>query len=99
MAAAKLRAHWETDAYGNYVLLIEKKRGKLNLDEIGDFLRYSPSGIYQGNYVAIIRATEATCGVPGWMDDEVPYGDQVELYQVEPGESCPVCRNTAPISQ
>lgn len=72
---------------------------KLNLDEIGDFLRYSPLGIYQGNYVAIIRATKTTCGVSGWMDDEVPHGDQVELYQVEPGESCPVCGNTAPDSQ
>ena len=97
--AAKLRARWDTNAYGQSVLLIEKQRGKLNLDEIGDFLRYSPLGIYQGNYVAIIRATETTCGGDGWMDDEVPKGDQVELYQVEPGESCPVCGNTAPDSQ
>lgn len=98
MAAAKLRAQWDMDAYGQSILLIEKKRGKLNLDEVGDFLRYSPSGIYQGNYVAIIRATEATCG-SGWMDDETVQGDVMELYKVEQGEPCPVCRNEIPYLQ
>lgn len=99
MAAAKLRAQWDMDVHGQSVLLIEKKRGKLNLDEIGDFLRYSPGGIYQGHYVAIINATEATCGASGWMDDETPQGDAVELYKVEDGETCPVCQHEAPSFQ
>lgn len=99
MAAAKLTAQWDMNAFGQSVLLIEKKSGKLNLDEIGDFLRYYPSGIYQGHYVAIIRATEATCGVSGWMDDERQQGDVVELYKVEGGEPCPVCQHEAPAFQ
>lgn len=99
MAAAKLTAQWDEDVYGQSVLLIEKKRGKMNLDEIGDFLRYSPGGMYQGHYVAIINATEATCGVSGWMDDGKSQGDSVELYKVEEGEPCPVCRHEAPYFQ
>lgn len=99
MAAAKLTAQWSEDVYGQNILLIEKKRGKLNLDEIGDFLRYSPGGTYQGHYVAIINATEATCGGSGWMDNETPQGDAVELYKVEDGEPCPVCQHEAPSFQ
>ena len=30
--------------------------------EVEDLLRYSKSGAFQGNYVLIIRAGEATCG-------------------------------------
>ena len=63
MAAAKIEAYWDQDLYDNHILIISKKRGKLNRDEVADFLRYEKSGAFQGNYVQIIRAGEATCGV------------------------------------
>lgn len=85
MAAAKIEAMWDQDAFGNHLLIISKKRGKLNLEEVGDFLRYSTSGRLQGHYVVVINATEATCGAQ-WGFDEAPQGDTWELYQVEEGE-------------
>lgn len=86
MAAAKIEAMWDYDIHDNSILVLEKKRGKLNLNEVGDFLRYEKSGSFQGNYVLIIRATEATCGRFGWMDEVEQKGDQWELYRVEQGE-------------
>lgn len=87
------------DTYGQDVLLVEKKRGKLNLDEVEDLLRYSERGMRQGCYVMIIRATESTCEGAGWMDEVEPKGDTWELYQVEQEEPCPVCRELIPAYQ
>lgn len=95
MAAAKIEAMWDQDAFGNHLLIISKKRGKLNLEEVGDFLRYSTSGRLQGHYVVVINATEATCGAQ-WGFDEAPQGDTWELCQVEEGERCPVCSKITP---
>ena len=67
MAAAKIEAMWDYDMHDNSILVLEKKRGKLSLSEVGDFLRYEKSGSFQGNYVLIVRAGEATCGGSGWM--------------------------------
>lgn len=99
MAAAKIEAMWDYDMYDNSILVLEKKRGKLSLSEVGDFLRYEKSGSFQGNYVLIVRAGEATCGGSGWMDEEEPKGDQWVLYKVEQGEPCPVCSRMAPSIQ
>ena len=99
MAAAKIEAMWDYDMYDNSILVLGKKRGKLSLSEVGDFLRYEKSGSFQGNYVLIIRATEATCGGSGWMDEVEQKGDQWELYQVEQGEPCPVCSHMTPSIQ
>ncbi len=96
MAAAKIEAMWDCDMHDNSILVLEKKRGKLNLSEVGDFLRYEKSGSFQGHWAMIINATEATCGGSGWMYEEEPKGDQWELYRVEQGEPCPVCRKLAP---
>lgn len=96
MASAKIEAMWDMDGRDHPVLVVEKKRGKINLAEVEDLLRYSKSGAFQGNYVLIIRAGEATCGGSGWMDEEEPKGDQWELYQVEAEEPCPVCGQLAP---
>lgn len=98
MATAKIEAAWDTDIYGNSVLLLSRKRGKLGMEEVEDFLRYSPYGTYQRNWVVLIRAGAETCGDPGWLVDvnENPKGDQWELYQVESGEKCPVCRREIP---
>lgn len=65
MAAAKIEAMWDYDMHDNSILVLEKKRGKLSLSEVGDFLRYEKSGSFQGNYVLIVRAGEATCGGSG----------------------------------
>ncbi len=99
MALAKIEAAWDMDAYGDSVLLLSRKRGKLGLEEVEDFLRYSPSAAYQGNWVILIRAGEETCGDPGWLVMEEPKGDLWELYKVESGEKCPVCRREIPDSQ
>lgn len=97
MAAAKIEAMWDYDMHDNSILVLEKKRGKLSLNEVGDFLRYEKRGGFKGNYVLIIRATEATCGGSGWMDEEEPKGDQWALYRVEQGEACPVCGEVSPL--
>lgn len=99
MAAAKIEAMWDYDMHDNSILVLEKKRGKLSLSEVGDFLRYEKYGSLQGNYVLIIRAGEATCGGSGWMDEEEPKGDQWALYRVEERECCPVCANLTPYYQ
>ena len=41
MAKAKIEAIKNVDMFGDSVLTLTKKRRKLNLEEIGDFLRYS----------------------------------------------------------
>lgn len=83
--------------FGKSVLHVEKKRGKLNLEEVGDFLRYSEYGSLQGVYVALINAQEATCGGSGWIyDTEEQKGDLLDLYKVEQGEPCPVCAKVTP---
>lgn len=97
MAAAKLKAWWDEDVFGKSVLRVEKKRGKLNLEEVGDFLRYSEYGLLQGVYVAMINAQESTCGGSGWIDEmEERKGDILDLYKVEQGEPCPVCAKVTP---
>lgn len=96
MAAAKIEAVWGRDLYDNEILIISKKRGKLNFDEVADLLRYSKYGCLQGNYAMLIRAGEETCGGSGWMDDEVPVGDEWVLYKVEQDEPCPICRELTP---
>lgn len=97
MAAAKLKAWWDEDIFGKSILRVEKKRGKLNLEEVGDFLRYSEYGLLQGVYVAMINAQESTCGGSGWIDEvEENKGDMLDLYKVEQGEPCPVCAKVTP---
>lgn len=96
MALAKIKAAWDYDVHGNSVLLLSRKRGKLGMEEVEDFLRYSPYGAYQGNWVILLRAGEETCGDPGWLAGENQKGDLWELYQVETGEKCPVCRRELP---
>lgn len=98
MAAAKIEAYWDQDLYDNHILIISKKRGKLNRDEVADFLRYEKSGAFQGNYVQIIRAGEATCGVDWGFEEELK-GDEWVLYQVEEMEKCPVCYKMSPLMQ
>lgn len=97
MAKAKIEAIDNVDMFGDSVLTLTKKRGKLNLEEIGDFLRYSTYGMYQGDWVIVIRAGEQTCGGSGWdLDMKKDPGDEVDLYKLEQQEACPVCRKELP---
>ena len=65
MAAAKIEAMWDCDMHDNNILVLEKKRGKLNLSEVGDFLRYEKSGRFQGAWVMMCSATESNSGLTG----------------------------------
>lgn len=93
--SGKISTEWDEDIYGNSLLLVRKNRGKLNLDEVLDAIRYDWR--IQGHYVMILNATEATCGV-GWdLFGEEKKGDEWELYKVEEGEKCPVCNKVSPL--
>lgn len=85
MAAAKINTQWDEDIYGNSLLLVQKNRGKLNLDEVVDALRYDWR--LQGHYVMLLNATEATCGADWDFFEEEKKGDTWELYRVEEGEN------------
>lgn len=52
MAAAKIEAMWDYDMHDNSILVLEKKRGKLSLNEVGDFLRYEGGGRLPGELCA-----------------------------------------------
>lgn len=88
--AAKLTAEWDEDIVGRPVLLIRKSRGKITVDELVDFLlrdyRFTNYA-----YAMVINVRESMCEGSGWLMDEEPKGDVVELYQLEDEENCPVC--------
>lgn len=92
-----LRTRWEEDIYGNSLLLVEKARGKLNLQEVADHLRYDWR--LQGHYVMLLNATENTCGADWDPFEEEKKGDIWELYRVEEAEKCPVCSKHTPLLQ
>jgi hypothetical protein len=76
---------------GNELLILKKARGKINLSEIEDLLRYENGGQYQGQYIIAINATENTCGAQ-WEDGLEEKGDTVVLQLVELDWGfCPVC--------
>jgi len=77
---------------GTYALCVRKSRGKITIDELGDYLRYN-TRLY-GHWVIILNTNESTCDV-GWPDDELK-GDSIILYQVEQDAACPVCAQTTP---
>ena len=86
----------EKDAFGNWVLLIRKSRGKLTLQEINDLLLYEDGGKYNGLYAIVLNASESACGGSGWDDGSEPKGDVAELYELYAGNDCPVCRKLLP---
>lgn len=95
MAAAKIKTSWDEDIYGDSILLVEKSRGKLNLEEVADAIRYNWQ--LQGHYIMMINATEATCGADWDPFGELEkQGDMWELYRIEEMEKCPVCKRITP---
>ena len=97
-----ISAHWDYDRKDKMVLVIEKKRGKLTLDEIQDAilhpdenLRNSPISSY-GWYTIILNCNEGV-DMPTWGDslEEKP-GDIAILYPVNDSDDCPVCGRLTP---
>lgn len=75
---------------------IQKSRGKLTIQEIGDLLRYEGSQ-WNGHYVILLNCTESTIGGNGCFDMmEQQKGDIVDLYEVADGDNCPVCAAMLP---
>lgn len=96
MAKAKITAGFEHDYLDNAVVRIKKNRGKLTLNEIEDVLRHSGNGMFQGHYIIVINASEASCGGSDYWEMEEPVGDVVDLYVVSQEDKCPVCNKYVP---
>ena len=87
---------WAYDYKGRLALRIEKKRGKLTLAEIQDLLMYEESQRYCGQYAIILNCSEAAMGGDDLYLEDGQKGDTVALYQIEEGETCPVCAEKSP---
>ncbi len=81
---------------GNNVFRLKKTRGKLSLEEITEFLQHEKNGIYQGQYVIVVNATEFTIGGSGWDDCQPTKGDVAELILLVGEAHCPVCSKLLP---
>ena len=91
-----IQMSWAYDRMDRPVLRIEKKRGKLTLDEIEDLLRYEDGQRYCGHYAIFLNCSEATVDGGGLYLEEDRKGDIVDLHQIEHGETCPVCGKYVP---
>ena len=87
---------WVYDYMNRPAVKIEKKRGKLTLDEIEDLLRYEDGRQYCGHYAILLNCSEATLDGGGLYLEEDRKGDVALLYQIEHGETCPVCGKHTP---
>lgn len=87
---------WIYDYKDRLALQIEKKRGKLTLDEIEDLLRYEDGQKWCGHYAILLNCSEATVDGGGLYLEEGQKGDVVALYKIEDGETCPVCGKYTP---
>ena len=93
MSKSKIITRWDSDKYGESVLLLERKRGSITVKEIQDLLLYEGGSRFHGSYAIILHATGDMCAPPS-MFEEDDTRDYVELYPLHPGEDCPVCRKT-----
>ena len=87
---------WAYDYKGRLALRIEKKRGKLTLAEIQDLIMYEERQRYCGHYAIILNCSEAAMGGDDLYLEDGQKGDTVALYQIEEGETCPVCAEKSP---
>ena len=83
------------DDAGFYAVTVEKKRGKLTLDDIVDAIRSSGSDLF-GLYALVLNLNEWALEGPGNLFDEPP-GDSQVLYRIDDGETCPVCHKMTPV--
>lgn len=86
---------WASDIHDKSVVLIEKRRGHLTVDEIIDILQHENGGAWNDRYVILMNCSEETVGGNGMFLEE-PVGDSVELYRLEPETDCPVCGRMLP---
>lgn len=86
---------WDNDLHDKSVVLIQKRRGRLTLEEITDILQHEDGGSWNGCYAILLNCSEATLGGNGLFLGESA-GDSVELYQLEQDTDCPVCGQTFP---
>jgi len=86
---------WDSDIHGSPVVLIQKRRGHLTMDEIRDILQYEGSGAWNGHYAMLFNCSGGTAGAGGLFMEE-PEGNSVELYPLEPDTECPVCGRMLP---
>lgn len=84
------------DHHDRSIVIITKRRGKLTLDEIEDALRYGAGNQYCGHYAILLNCSAATLGGSGYFDEDMPKGDEVSLYPLDEGETCPVCDSLTP---
>ena len=87
---------WAYDYKDHQVLQIVKKRGKLTLEEIQDLIMYEEGQRYCGCYAILLNCSEDAIGGNGLFLEEDQKGDAVDLYQIEDGETCPVCGKYTP---
>jgi hypothetical protein len=83
------------DLRGQEAVTVEKKKGKLTLDEVWDALRDQRlnnehwNQPFFGHYAILLHCQEETDA--GYLDDDEPEGDKVLLYQLTDAGDCPVC--------
>ena len=91
---AKFSAYWDEDGAGNRVLVARKEgRGKIHLDELGDYLRYH-AGLH-GRFAIVMNTSEETCGASGLFEEQT-VTDTVMLYEITRGDVCPICGRRVP---
>jgi len=84
---SKINLEWDTDRHGKSCIRASKKRGKISTDELQEAMHNNRS-MNEGYWAIIFKTCED--GYQCWFNEE-PVGDEVFIYQVDDGESCPVC--------
>lgn len=80
---------------GQEIVRVRKQRGRLTLEEVQDALRDQKLNAenwnqpFFGHYAIILHCQEESGA--GYLDEDEPEGDTVELYQLEDSGDCPVC--------
>ncbi len=87
---------WRYNHKDQMVLRLEKKRGKLTLEEIQDLLMYEESRRYCGHYAILLNCSEAAADGGSLYLEEDQKGDAVDLHQIQEGEFCPICGEYTP---
>lgn len=84
------------DIHSIPLVRIEKRRGRLTLEEVCDLLRTEDRGEWWGHYAVLLNCSESTVGGDGYWDDEPPAGDALDLYPLGDSDTCPCCGNMLP---
>ena len=89
MPAAKINIEWGRDRHNNSILIATKARGKISIPELQEAMQ-GFNYQYEGMWAILFTVREDS--YQGWFDDtDDPKGDVLALYQINEGETCPVC--------